>query len=183
MAQTIKNLQSACNAGVLDSIPGSGRSPGEGNGNPPQYSYLENSVDKGVWQLQLNMSQTRLSNYSHSVLSKNSLKTPWGTGFLFRIVSSHFLCSISRLHRFCRRHHFFCRVIFLWLRLTSKRPHQHPPLWQGWGWEHLPGTDHQWLSLWRGGIFQRFTEPANGRATGGPIPHRQGDYPGWSWGW
>ena len=37
--------ESACNAGDLGSIPGSGRSPGEGNGNPLQYSWLENSMD------------------------------------------------------------------------------------------------------------------------------------------
>ena len=37
-------------AGDLGSIPGSGRSPGEGNGNPPQYSCLENSIDRGAWQ-------------------------------------------------------------------------------------------------------------------------------------
>ena len=36
---------SACNAGDLDSIPGLGRSPGEGNGNPLQYSCLENPMD------------------------------------------------------------------------------------------------------------------------------------------
>ena len=41
---------SACNAGNLGSIPGSGRSPGEGNGNPLQYSCLENSMDGGAWQ-------------------------------------------------------------------------------------------------------------------------------------
>ena len=40
---------SACNAGDLGSIPGSARSPGEGNGNPLQYSCLENSVDGGAW--------------------------------------------------------------------------------------------------------------------------------------
>ena len=40
---------SACNAGDLGSIPGSGRSPGEGNGNPHQYSCLENSMDGGAW--------------------------------------------------------------------------------------------------------------------------------------
>ena len=38
----------ACNAGDLGSIPGSGRFPGEGNGNPLQYSCLENFVDKGA---------------------------------------------------------------------------------------------------------------------------------------
>ena len=41
---------SASNAGDLGSIPGSGRSPGEGNGNPPQYSCLENPMDRWAWQ-------------------------------------------------------------------------------------------------------------------------------------
>ena len=40
---------SACSAGDLDSSLGSGRSPGEGNGNPLQYSYLENAMDGGAW--------------------------------------------------------------------------------------------------------------------------------------
>ena len=40
---------SACNLGDLGSIPGSGRSPGEGNGNPLQYSCLENPMDRGAW--------------------------------------------------------------------------------------------------------------------------------------
>ena len=41
---------SAYNAGDLGSIPGSARSPGEGNGNPLQYSCLENPMDGGAWQ-------------------------------------------------------------------------------------------------------------------------------------
>ena len=40
---------SAYNAGNLGSVPGSGRSPGEGNGNPLQYSCLENPMDGGAW--------------------------------------------------------------------------------------------------------------------------------------
>ena len=40
---------SACNVGDLDSIPRSGRSPGEGNGNPLQYPCLENPLDRGAW--------------------------------------------------------------------------------------------------------------------------------------
>ena len=40
---------SACNVGEPGSIPGSGRSPGERNGNPVQYFCLENSMDRGVW--------------------------------------------------------------------------------------------------------------------------------------
>ena len=41
--------ESACNAGDLGSIPGLGRSPGEGNGNPLQYPCLENPMDRGAW--------------------------------------------------------------------------------------------------------------------------------------
>jgi len=44
----VKN--SPANAGDLGSIPGSGRSPGGGHGNPLQYSYLENPKDRGAWQ-------------------------------------------------------------------------------------------------------------------------------------
>jgi len=40
---------SACNAGDLGSIPGLGRSPGEGNGTPLQYSCLENPMGRGAW--------------------------------------------------------------------------------------------------------------------------------------
>ena len=42
--------ESACNAGDLDSIPGSGRSPGEGHDSPLKYSCLENPMDRGAWK-------------------------------------------------------------------------------------------------------------------------------------
>ena len=45
VAQTVKNLPA--NAGDTGLIPGSGRSPGERNGNPPQYSYMETPMDRG----------------------------------------------------------------------------------------------------------------------------------------
>ena len=48
VAQIIKNL--TCNARDPSLIPWSGRSPGEGNGNPLQFSCLENSKDRGTWQ-------------------------------------------------------------------------------------------------------------------------------------
>ena len=47
VAQTVK--ESACNMGGPSSFPGSGRSPGEGNGNPLQYSCLENPMDRRAW--------------------------------------------------------------------------------------------------------------------------------------
>ena len=58
-------IASACNVEDPGSIPGSGRPPGERNGNPLQYSCLENSMDRGAWQGTIHgvaKSQTRLSN-------------------------------------------------------------------------------------------------------------------------
>ena len=46
----LDDKESACNAGDLGLIPGLGRSPGEGDGYPLQYSCLENSMDRGAWQ-------------------------------------------------------------------------------------------------------------------------------------
>ena len=58
----VKNVPA--NAGDMGLIPGSGRSPGEGNGNPLQYSCLENLTDRGAWQAidhGVTKSQTQLS--------------------------------------------------------------------------------------------------------------------------
>ena len=58
---------SACNVGDLGLIPGSGRSPGEGNGNPLQYSCLENPMDGGAWWAIVHgvaKSWTRLSDFT-----------------------------------------------------------------------------------------------------------------------
>ena len=58
--------ESACSAGDPDSIPGSGRSPGEGNGNPLQHSCLENPMDGGAWSATVHgvaKSQTWLSDF------------------------------------------------------------------------------------------------------------------------
>ena len=55
----------ACNAGDTGLIPGLGRSSGEGNGNPPRYSCLENPMDRGAWWAAIHgvaKSQTQLSN-------------------------------------------------------------------------------------------------------------------------
>ena len=57
--------KSACNAEDLGLIPGLGRSPGEGNGNPLQYSGLENPMDRDAWKATVHgvtKSQTQLSN-------------------------------------------------------------------------------------------------------------------------
>ena len=59
----VKNL--SARAGDAGSIPGAERAPGVGNGNPLQYSCLENSMERGAWQAtnhEVTMSQTQLSN-------------------------------------------------------------------------------------------------------------------------
>ena len=57
--------ESACSVGDPGSIPGSGRSPGEGNGYPFQYPCLENFMDRGAWWVTVHgvtKSQTQLSD-------------------------------------------------------------------------------------------------------------------------
>ena len=61
---------SACNVGDLGSIPGSGRSPGEGNGNLLQYSCLENPMDGGAWEVTAHgvaKSWIRLSDFTFTL--------------------------------------------------------------------------------------------------------------------
>ena len=50
MPRSSADKESTCNAGDLGSIPGLEISPGKGNGNPLQYSCLENPMDRGAWQ-------------------------------------------------------------------------------------------------------------------------------------
>ena len=70
VALVVKNPPAnAEGAGEVGSIPGSGRPPGVGNGNPLQYSCLENSMDRGAWWAPVHgatKGPTRLSNYAHS---------------------------------------------------------------------------------------------------------------------
>ena len=61
----VSGKESAANAGDAGSIPGSGRSPGQGSGNPLQYSCLENPMDRGAWWAIVHgvvKSQIQLSN-------------------------------------------------------------------------------------------------------------------------
>ena len=70
-----------CNAGDKGLIPGLGRSPGEGNGNPFQSSCLENSMDRGTWQVTVRgvtKNETRLNDRAHM----------WGLKLLQVISSS-----------------------------------------------------------------------------------------------
>ena len=78
--------ESACNVGDPVLILGSGRSPGGGNGNPPQYSCLENSLDRGTWWAtvhevsqsltQLNGWHTQTHHFSHQISLTAGKKDP-----------------------------------------------------------------------------------------------------------
>ena len=73
--------ESACNAGDLCSIPESGRSPGEGHGNPLQYSYQENPTGRGAWQAigyRVTKSQKRLKQLNMHPGKVSPAGCPWG---------------------------------------------------------------------------------------------------------
>ena len=94
--------ESACNsgdAGDAGSIPGSGRSPREGNGNPPQYSWLENPMDGGAWWATIQWvtkSRTWLSNQK----KKKSEHSFW-LGWLWLISSKGTFKRILLLQSVC----------------------------------------------------------------------------------
>ena len=70
--------ESACSAGDPGSIPGSGRSPGEGNGKPLQYSCLENPMDRGAWRATV----YGVSGVGHNLATKPPTATLPRTVFL-----------------------------------------------------------------------------------------------------
>ena len=92
---------SACNVGDLGLIPGSGRSPGEGNGNPLHYSCLENPMDGGAWLATVHgvtKSRTRLSDFTFLISIKTfSLISPCHF-FLKKVdfTQSHFTINLER---------------------------------------------------------------------------------------
>ena len=81
---------SACNAGDPGSIPGSGRSPDEGNGNPLQDSGLGNPMDGGAWWPTVHgvtKSWTQLSDFTFSVLREVRMDKKFS--FHFSVVEIH----------------------------------------------------------------------------------------------
>ena len=92
----VKNLP--VNAGDMNSIPESGRSPGEWNGNPVQYSCMGNPIDRGAWWATVHKESgttERLNSNSKNVTNKNcelhdsvstTLQTPTGDPHLWRLM-------------------------------------------------------------------------------------------------
>ena len=92
--------ESACNAGGMGSVPGLGRSSGGGNGNPLQYSCLENSMDKGAWQAtvhRVTKSQTWLKRLSkHAYMMHSDILC-----FIYSIILYSFLLKYSQFTISC----------------------------------------------------------------------------------
>ena len=74
-----QKLESACNVGDLGLIPGLGRSPGEGNGNPFQYSCLENSMDRQAWQATV----FSLQRVGHDLATQQQQQSTWRLSFSY----------------------------------------------------------------------------------------------------
>ena len=85
---------SAYNAGDPGSIPGSGRSPGEGNGNRLQFSCLENPMDRGAWQATVPgvaKSQTQLSDFMFTFTLKHKITSLLNRLLRFNITTEFLL--------------------------------------------------------------------------------------------
>ena len=92
--------ESACNVGDLDLIPGRGRSPGRGHGNPLQYSCLENLHDRGVWRAAVHevaKNQTQLTKYTMIYMRLESKKE------LICVCITDSLCCKKKLTRHCNQ--------------------------------------------------------------------------------
>ena len=101
--------ESACSVGDPSLVPGSGRSPGGGNGNPLQYSCLGNPMDRGAWMVA--QSQAQLSDWSHTpshlhMISWTPLPASPGNAFLasiplqssylwFQVMLNDHCCEVS----------------------------------------------------------------------------------------
>ena len=69
----LSGKESACNAEDVSSILGLGRTPGEGNGNPLQYSCLGNSMDRGAWPSAVH----GVTRVGHNLATKTTYQSPW----------------------------------------------------------------------------------------------------------
>ena len=116
----LRGKESACNAGHVGWIPGSGRSPREGNGNPLQYSCLENPIDREAWRATVHgvaKSRTQVSVHaSVYIIFWNLLFL--GQCYAFRFIN---IKSIDLVHFNYYTFHFMiktmCFIYFLQLVL------------------------------------------------------------------
>ena len=114
---------SACNTGDRGSIPGWGRFPGEGNGNPLPYSCLENPTDRGAWWATVHRvakSQTWLSNFTFT---------------FFQELTEH-------IQDMVLKHSFFTRLKYTFGITVSRKTKHLAQNWEKWKSVSLSLTPH-----------------------------------------
>ena len=101
VAQMVKNLPA--NAVDMGLIPGLGRSPGEGNGYPLQYSWLENPMDRGAWQAPVHGITKSRHYWATNTLTHNNWKIHRGFQCIVLTTCSHITLGLSStcLWTFC----------------------------------------------------------------------------------
>ena len=119
LPQWLSGKQSTCNAGDTDLIPGLGRSPGGGHGNPFQYSCLVNPMDRGAWQVTVpgvtkSWAQLKQSSPSTKVNPHHSSKKSTCQSQVPRLNSSPFHSSwqalqLAEVTLHCLNFCLFCR--------------------------------------------------------------------------
>ena len=133
----------ACSAGDPSLIPGSGRSPGEGNGNLLQYSCLENPMERGAWQATVHgvtKNQTRLSDFTslhfiHVSMTFSQIippsPSPTESKSLFCTSASLLLSRMQDYRYHLSKFHIYvlvyCIGVFLSGLLHSDQLQFHPP--------------------------------------------------------
>ena len=103
--------ESACNAGDLGSIPGLGRSLGEGNSYPLQYSCLENPMDRGAWQATVQ----GVARVGHTLVTRPPPR--W-----IRVGSSVDMTGVFMRRKSTQTHTQHCRQSLNWCILTASMP-------------------------------------------------------------
>ena len=156
---------SACNAGDQGLIPGLGRSPGEGNDNPLQYSCLENPMDGGVWWATLvhgvANSRTWLSNFtslyalSHSVKSDSlqphglqSILCPWDFSGKNTGVGCHFLFQCMKVRSKSEATHCVRLPTTPWTAAHQAPPSMGFSRQEYWSGVPLPSLHWTWGTLY-----------------------------------
>ena len=127
MAQSVKNTpvmqETASNAGDLGSLLGSGRSPGEGKGNPLQYSCLRNPTDREAWQATVH----GVTRVGHDLATKppppikhsqGPLAPSQGLWKIFWVISRELVCRHWNLHQVDEVNYMVSRL-YSWHKLPQ----------------------------------------------------------------
>ena len=129
----VKKKKSACNAEDLDLVPSSGRSPGEGNGNPLQYSCMGNPIVRGAWWATVHgvarvghilVTKPPSHNGYHFMLSPFSISSECESYYLAHFVLRNLGFTLYKVNKNSMKHHIFAKTLCKMVdikRLMGKR--------------------------------------------------------------